>query len=229
MLITGFDLETTGLDPEKDKVTEVGAVMWDTKRNAPIKFFSRLIKISIPVPEFITKLTGIDDDLLNTHGEHEDLVWKDFNDFVRSSDYLMAHNAPFDASFVAKPLPSLGKRYIDSSVDIEYPEHIQTRKLTHLACEHGFVNPFAHRAVTDVLSMMQIASKYDWDKTIASANTPNVTLQAMVDYGNNDKAKSNGYRWEPKRKAWLKQIKENKVSDEIAKCFASGFVSKRIA
>ena len=58
-IVCGVDLETTGLDPQKDQVTEVGAVLWDTELNAPIKFFNKLLRINGSVPAEIVKLTGI--------------------------------------------------------------------------------------------------------------------------------------------------------------------------
>lgn len=228
-IIAGLDLETTGLDKETDYVTEIGAVLWHTEKNAPVKFFNKLIKIPIPVPEFIVKLTGIDDDLLEKHGELAGNVWTEFEEFIKPADYLCAHNAPFDAGFIKRILPNLDKKWIDSSVDIEYPDSIQTRKLIHLAAEHGFVNPFAHRAVTDVLTMMQLLSKYDWNKTIESANTPSVTMRAMVPFEQNQKAKTAGYRWDGNRKFWVKNVKENKVNEETIKCNAAGFLSKKIS
>ncbi len=230
MIICGVDLETTGLSPESDLVTEVGAVLWDTSRNEPIKFFNKLIKIGSPVPEMIIKLTGIDDDLLNTFGEDVDLVWKELREFSAKADYLMAHNAPFDRGFIEKqsPFNLIPNKWIDSSVDVPYPEEIQTRKQTHLAAEHGFVNPFAHRAMTDVLTMFQIVSKYDWAEVIEMANTPSVKLRAMVTYGQNDMAKKLSYRWDGTNKYWVKLVKENKVDVEIKKALEVGFTSKRI-
>ena len=227
MIICGLDLETTGLDPHKDVITEIGAVLWDTNLNMPIKFFNVLIKIDVPVPEFIKNLTGITDELLQTHGIELSEALSDLRKFAAPALYSMAHNAPFDKGFleaVEVKLPT----YIDSSVDVPYPENIQTRKLTHLAAEHGFVNPFAHRAVTDVLTMMQVCSKYPWIETVTNAKTPNVALKAMVTFDNNHKAKGAGFRWEAGTKSWLKNIKENKVEAEIAKCLSLGFTAKKV-
>lgn len=229
MIICGIDLETTGLNPEVDQITEVGAVLWDTEINAPIKFFNKLIKIKGSVPSEIVELTGITDELLEKYGEQPDDVWADFAVFADEGDAFMAHNAPFDRAFLEKEFAGIdGDLWIDSSVDIDYPGQISTRKLTHLAAEHGFVNPFAHRAISDVLTMLQIAAHYNWDDIVKNAKTPNVTLRALVTYEQNQKAKGRGYRWDSTKKLWVKQVKEHRVDEEIKKCGEMGFLVKRV-
>jgi DNA polymerase-3 subunit epsilon len=226
--ILGVDLETTGLENKTDVVTEIGAVLWDTQKNEPIKFFNKLIKIDRPVPEMITKLTGIDDELLNKFGEQPEKVWLDFQEFVKDADCLIAHNAPFDRGFIEQQGIKLDKLWIDSSVDVPYDESIQTRKLTHLAADHGLINPFSHRAITDVLTMLQVVSNYDWSEVVTSAKTPNATMRAMVTYEQNQKAKGAGYRWDGDKKIWFKNVKEPMVLNETLKCKDLGFLSKRI-
>lgn len=229
-IICGFDLETTGLSPETDTVTEVGAVLWDTETNSPVKFFNKLIAIDRPVPDLIVKLTGITDTLLAEHGEDATKVWTEFEEFIKPAELFMAHNAPFDRGFVQNIIPAMAdpKLWIDSIVDVEYPEHIKTRSLTHLAAEHGFLNPFSHRALTDVLTMLEVVSNYDWNEVIANAKTPNVTMRAMVTFNDNQKAKTAGYRWDSDRKFWIKSIKETRTNEETLKCRDLGFLSKRI-
>lgn len=226
--VLGIDLETTGLDNKNDVVTEIGAVLWDTQKNEPIKFFNKLIKIDRPVPEMIVKLTGIDDELLNKFGEESNKVWLDLKEFIKDADCLIAHNAPFDRGFIEQHGFKIDKLWIDSSVDVPYDESIQTRKLTHLAAEHGFVNPFSHRAVTDVLTMLQVVSNYDWSEVITNAQTPNATMRAMVTYDQNKKAKDAGYRWDGEKKIWFKNVKEPLTLVETLKCKELGFLSKRI-
>lgn len=229
MIICGVDLETTGLNPEVDQVTEIGAVLWDTEINAPIKFFNKLLKIKGSVPPEIVELTGITDELLEKYGEEPDSVWADFALFADEGDAYMAHNAPFDRSFLEKEYAGIeGDLWIDSSVDIDYPTNIQTRKLTHLAAEHGFVNPFAHRAMSDVLTMFQVVAHYNWDDVVKNAKTPNVVLRALVSYEQNQKAKGLGYRWDGSKKIWTKQVKEHRLDEETKKSLELGFKIQRI-
>ena len=57
-----LDLETTGLSPDKDRVIEIGAVKYhEGKRKEQ---YSCLVRIGMPLPERITKLTGITQEML---------------------------------------------------------------------------------------------------------------------------------------------------------------------
>lgn len=228
MLVAGLDVETTGLDENESVITEVGMVVWETDTNTPVRFYNYLIAIEDKVPEKITQLTGITDELLETHGFAPQLVAEEVSKVISSVPYVCAHNAQFDKKFIKKFLESqseymMDKVWIDTSCDLDYPPNIETRKLVHLAAEHGFVNPFAHRAVTDVLTMLQIASKYNWAETIENATLPKTTVRALVSFNEKDKAKNTGYRWEGNSKVWIKTIKSKDFEKEQSKCQALGF------
>jgi DNA polymerase III epsilon subunit-like protein len=53
------DLETTGLDPTVDKIIEIGVVRYIDGQEK--ETFETLVNPEIPIPDFITKLTGITD------------------------------------------------------------------------------------------------------------------------------------------------------------------------
>jgi len=78
-------------------------------------------------------------------------------------------------------------------VDVPSPPQITTRKLAHLAAEHGFLNPFAHRAVFDVLTMLKILSCYPIENVIISSNQPLMKLVALVAFDGRYKAKARGF------------------------------------
>ncbi len=228
MVVLGLDVETTGLNEHEHEITEVGMVLWDTESNAPVRFWNYLVRTKEPVPEKITRLTGIDDALLDMHGFHPEFVAEEVAKALQHVPYVIAHNAQFDRKFIKAFLEEHGQWlkeavWIDSSSDLDFPEHIETRKLVHLAAEHGFVNPFAHRAVTDVLTMMQIASKYSWGETIENAQAPKLTVRALVNYDDKEKAKGVGYRWEGAKKVWIKTLKLKDFDKEMVRCQALGF------
>ncbi len=188
------------------------------------------------MPSDIVTLTGITDELLAKHGEDIREVIAAFFNFSKDADYFMAHNAPFDRGFIDKLIKAYlianwngsEVKWIDTSVDVDYPEHIKTRKLSHLASEHGFVNPFAHRAVTDVLTMFAVTSRYSWSEIIKNAETPNITMRAMTVFKDNDKAKSLGYRFDKPNTRWIKQIKEHRMQAEVEKAAKLGFKTVRV-
>ncbi len=90
------DLETTGGSPGRSKVTEIGAVRVEGMR--VVDRFVTLVDPGRPIPEMITRLTGIDDDLVEGAPGIEDAL-EGFIAFARQ-DVLVAHNAPFDLRFL---------------------------------------------------------------------------------------------------------------------------------
>ena len=54
-----FDIETSGLNPHKDKIIEIAAIKYIN--NKPIDEFSYLIDPDINISEIITKVTGLTD------------------------------------------------------------------------------------------------------------------------------------------------------------------------
>ena len=224
--ILGFDLETTGLDPKTDRIIEVGAVLWDWDRQMPIDMISKMCwhtdDGTIPqIPELITKLTGITGPDLKEHGISTAHVLQRFMSMARGV-YIMAHNAPFDMGFLSAEceklgIPmSIGAGVIDSRTDIKYDKDLhKSRALTHLAASHGFLNPFAHRAVFDVLTMLKVASNYDLDEIIARSKSPSVILTAHVSFDEKDKAKAAGFHWKPEVKSWQMTVKQCDLEDDM--------------
>jgi len=95
--VIAIDVETTGLDPEKDKIVELGtARMVNGKIN---KVHSRLINPGIPIPPEASAIHGITDKKVKDAPEFGDIVQK-VADWLSTADVLVAYNWPFDASFM---------------------------------------------------------------------------------------------------------------------------------
>ncbi|MBQ8743078.1 MAG: PolC-type DNA polymerase III [Clostridia bacterium] len=91
-----FDIETTGLSPTNCAITEIGAVK--VKNGEVIDVFSTFADPQCHIPEQITELTGITDEMVSGAPSQKDAV-KAFLEF--SGDrMLIAHNAGFDISFI---------------------------------------------------------------------------------------------------------------------------------
>lgn len=228
MLIVGIDTETTGLNPVEDRIAEIGAVLWDVSHSTPVAFFHRFIRQDKPLPELITEITGLTHSLLNKYGTDEGSALRELAEFIGGVQWLCAHNAPFDKgmldhAYLRQGLFIPDTQWIDTTVDVPYPVRFKNKNLIGLAAEHGFLNPFPHRAVTDVLTMLTILSKYDINQIIANAQEPKVLLWAKTTYKEKDKAKAAGFYYNSEKKMWFKQVFLKNLMEETEKCRIQGF------
>src|SRR5688500_18223541 len=90
------DLEATGAKMPPNRVIELGA--YRIRRGRIVDRFLTLVNPEIAIPRFVIALTGITNDMVKTAPVFADVApqWLDFV----SDAVLIAHNAPFDTSFL---------------------------------------------------------------------------------------------------------------------------------
>ncbi|PNT93256.1 PolC-type DNA polymerase III [Pseudoclostridium thermosuccinogenes] len=145
-----FDIETTGLDAEKDKITEIGAVK--IKGGKIVDRFSTFVNPEVPIPAHITKLTGITDEMV----KDAPVISAALDEFLRFSEgsVLVAHNANFDVGFIRHNCRVLGKDATFTVLDTLqlcrnlFPE-LGRHKLNIVAKHLGVSLENHHRAVDD--------------------------------------------------------------------------------
>lgn len=223
MLLVGIDFETSGLSSETDRVIEVGAILWDPMTKQPLRILSEFINHpGLVIPEEITEITGITQEMVDKYGIPEVDALRKIYEFSALGEYFVAHNGnAFDKKFYDAMCERHDEvdpmHWIDTTTDIKFPERITTRNLRHLASEHSFLNPFAHRAVFDVLTMLHVLSEYDLGLVLARSIEPMVYVQANVSFDNNQLAKDFSFRWHPGRKIWWKGQKKSDWEAEQGK------------
>lgn len=102
-----FDLETTGAKCPPCRVTEIGA--YRVKNGKIVGEFQTLINPEMPIPAFISQLTGITDQMVKGAPKFREVVL-DFLDFIGDS-VLVAHNAPFDMRFLNHEIGIVYEKY----------------------------------------------------------------------------------------------------------------------
>ena len=107
-----FDIETTGFDKEEDRILEIGAVK--IEQGKIMDRFSRFVDPQIPIPEHITKLTSITDEMVKGQGTIEEVL-PAFMEWTGDA-VLVAHNASFDTGFIANKLQKLGKGSLENTI-----------------------------------------------------------------------------------------------------------------
>ena len=99
-----FDLETTGAKTPPCRVTEIGA--YRVRGGEIVEEFHTLVNPEMPIPFFITMLTGISDEMVRAAPKFGDIA-DDFLAFIGDS-ILVAHNASFDMRFLNH---EVGRKY----------------------------------------------------------------------------------------------------------------------
>lgn len=108
-----FDIETTGLSAKRDKITEIGAVK--VVNGVVTDTFSTFADPEMPIPARITELTGITDSMVKGAPSQAEAV-SAFLEFA-DGNILVAHNAPFDTSFIRAACENMGREYTCTSID----------------------------------------------------------------------------------------------------------------
>ncbi|MGL5722340.1 MAG: single-stranded-DNA-specific exonuclease RecJ [Brevinema sp.] len=154
--IVFFDIETTGLDPENDEITEIAAVI--TKNGVELAHFQTLVKIKGVLTAEITKITNITQKMLDETGIPRDEALQNFLDFIGDRT-LAGHNiVNFDLKFLKAQLRKGLKKDINNhavdtlSLSSASLKDIKEYNLNKVAMHLGiFSEPGAlHRALVDV-------------------------------------------------------------------------------
>ncbi len=156
------DIETSGLDYEKHKIIEIGAVLTNSQGEVLDKFES-LIKQEIKLSNDIIKLTGItDEDLKN--GRCEKQVLEDFLSFIKNYP-LVGYNFNFDMKFLNYNLEKNSlKEITNTTYDLKtYVKRekmfLKNYKLETVLKEYGIIKKVDHRALADALVTANLASQ----------------------------------------------------------------------
>lgn len=148
---TVLDIETTGLNPQNDYITEISAIKY--RNNRRVDEFSSLVKPDFSIPYYITRLTGIDDAMVADAPSIDEVILS-FMDFL-ADDIIAGYNVGFDLSFIAENLAGYyAKRLANNYVDVmklaqnELP-FLGRYKQTAVAEYFNIATAGAHRALVD--------------------------------------------------------------------------------
>ncbi|MCP2240012.1 PolC-type DNA polymerase III [Thermoanaerobacterium thermosaccharolyticum] len=155
-----FDIETTGLSSINDSIIEIGAVK--IKDCQIVDTFETFVNPQIHISSFITKLTGITDDMVKRYPPIDEVLPK-FLEFIKGST-LVAHNANFDVTFIKTKAKNLGIEVDNPVLDtLELSRHmyenLKNYKLDTVAQHLGVSLENHHRAVDDARATAEIFLK----------------------------------------------------------------------
>jgi len=162
MVYTVVDIETTGLSAYYHKITEIAG--YNYKNGKVMKEFHSLVNPEVPIPRFITRLTGIDNDMVKDAPTITDVIPK-FKKFLGKRVFV-AHNATFDYNFLHFAM----SEYMDHNMTNDklctcrlarrlLPE-LPSKKLSAV-CEHySIINEDVHRAKGDAMATVKILENF---------------------------------------------------------------------
>jgi DNA polymerase-3 subunit epsilon len=156
------DLETTGLDPFKGcEIIEIGIT--EITQNKIVKSYARLIKPKSYIPEFITGITGITNEMVMNEKYIEEVLPK-FRDYIGNRT-IIAHNAKFDLKFLNYYLEKQNLELITNFICTlellkKNKNYKGKNKKLETACSYyNIVNDQAHRASSDTLATAKLFLK----------------------------------------------------------------------
>lgn len=177
-----FDIETTGLANQLDKITEIGAVK--ICNGEIVDRFSQLVNPEKIISEKIVNLTGITNEMVAKEPTIDEVLPK-FLEFCEDST-LVAHNAEFDISNIRTNCKKLGLNFDFPYVDTLYlarfllPE-LKNHKLGTLSKHLNVKLLNHHRAVDDAKATADI-----FIKMLAVLKMKNIKLDESINKGETD-------------------------------------------
>jgi len=180
-----LDFETTGLEAGDAEIIEIGAIRVQTGKIADA--FDHLVGISKELPEAITHLTGIRSDDLRGQPPIEKVL-PELLDFLGNSR-ILAHNLPFDFSFLHAALDRCGLSEYIPGFDPASPLHLDLLPLARivfprmraynleaLIAQFGIQVWDRHRALADAFAEIQVLEQL----LLGALALPEEALQRIV-------------------------------------------------
>lgn len=161
-----LDVETTGLESYRDRVIEIGIVLFHYDTEGALveeSSWSSLVNPGIPIPASSTAIHGITDLDISSAPFFAELA--DDLDRLLTHRVMVAHNAPFDSSFINGEYARLKRKsplaeMADSLVLLRQASpNLLSYSLGKAAFVLGIETGTAHRALDDARVCMQLFTK----------------------------------------------------------------------
>ncbi len=211
-----LDTETTGMDINKDKIIELGMILFEFDPQTGviykvIKNFDEYEDPGFPIPAESTAVHHITDEMVKGKFISDQEVAQ----FVSKANVIIAHNAGFDRAFVEARWPVFEDYMWGCSLkDIDWKqEGFGSAKLDYLVYTQGYFYD-AHRADADCCALLELLSatlpssqQPALLQLLESLNQPQIRLFAIGSpFETKDLLKQRNYRWSADIRSWHRTL-----------------------
>lgn len=169
-----LDIETTGMSPLNSRILEIGAIR--VENNKITNTFKQLLTPKSPVPWFITKLTGITNEMVWDAPEFRSIA-DDLELFLDDAIFV-AHNVNFDYSFIEMEFNKINRKFNMSKLcTVKLSRQLYPKQYRHnldsIIRAHKIKVASRHRALDDALVLYEfykIALRDHGQKTVNTCN-----------------------------------------------------------
>ena len=206
------DTETTGINPDKDAIIELGMVLFEFDPETGCAYrvldtFDQLEDPGFPVPPASTAVHGISDEMVAGQRINDEEVAA----FLDGVSLVIAHNSKFDRVFLEKRLPVFETRpWGCSFAQVDWSgEGIGSAKLDYISYKYGFFYE-AHRAEGDCFALLEIlqqplpkSGELVLKSILNSLGQKSYQVFATGSpFETKDILKARSYRWDGDKKCW---------------------------
>lgn len=222
MSVAVVDVETTGLDPDSDRIVELAI------RRIRMTLDGRLVELGErrswledpgrPLDSEVARLTGLTD----TDLEGRRIDDRTAASILRTSDLVVAHNASFDRPFVERRLPQVaGGAWACTCNDVDWAAlGFEGRSLSHLMFQLGMFFD-GHRAASDVAALIAMLihrlrdGRAVFEVLLEAARRETVLVDAVdAPFQAARVLRARGYRWNQRDRRWRREIGEEALGAE---------------
>jgi DNA polymerase-3 subunit epsilon len=152
-----IDIETTGNSPKYGNITELAVYQHNGQKI--VNQYSTLINPEIDIPYYITKLTGIDNEMVKEAPKFYEIA-KPLLELIAGNTFV-AHNVRFDYQFIKQEFSRLGYNFNSKTLCTVklskqlLPGH-KSYSLGKLCSDLGIEINGRHRAAGDALATVKL-------------------------------------------------------------------------
>ena len=215
------DVETTGLDNQKDHIIQFSAVPFEYAPGSgriygvgePLTY---LEDPGVPIPDAITQLTGISDEAVR--GQHIDAA--EVGAVVHPAELIIAHNAQFDRGFLERRLSVFRDLpWACSLTEVPWPIGTGSTKLEFLMYKQCGLFFGAHTAEADCQAVIHLLAtpfatgELPMKLLLQAASRKTLRIWANgAPFDKKDVLKARRYQWnageDGRPKAWYRDVAE---------------------